>query len=432
MEMLCHYFAISRHRLLKAIDSGSVLARILQSLVEPAFFWDAFTKAFRGCILNPDAFHGYAWLLLQLVSLPGKTPSPYVSLANSPGILDSILDSSDGETRILGQKIKHILPLDASELQNDADAKPGGRHDNDHADYREISIMPTTDELLSKDRPFFRTTKYIEDPTLISSRQPIHMDNQFRLLREGLLWEIREEMKLLTGAMTSRHKGLILSHLLLVGVEISTGRKRLAWGVVLECKDGLPQLKNIKAEKRKDFLNDNRHVLRKGSMSCLLVDGEPVAFRTIHRDDEQLANTPARVVVQFTDDSTLSYALSKMKTAENIKLVQLDSAVFAFEPFLRRLQDMKDLPLAQELLHWEVGEDIDAPSFEPLKVIQELEDRSGKDLNDLLGLKKSVVLDDSQMRSLCASLFQRVSLVQGPPGEIRPFPRHSISFLTQF
>jgi hypothetical protein len=402
---------------LKAIGSGSVLAQLLLSMVEPPFFWDALTKSFTGGLLNPNASQAFAWLLLELVSLPGKASSPYLAVADSSNILDAILKSPEGETRILGQKIKHALPLDASELHNDAEAKPGGRHDNDHADHREISIMPTADELLSKDRPFFRTADCIDDPEKLSSRCGIHLDNQFRLLREDMLGEIRDELKILTGTKAGRHKGTIVDGLSLAGVEMGSDRKRLPWGVVLRCKEELPHLKNIHRDKRKAFLMDNRHILRQGNMACLLIDGEPAAFPTIHRDEEELAKTPAAITVQFADDSTLSYALSKMKTAGNVKLAQLDAAIFAFEPFLRRLQEMNDLPLKNELLHWEAGEDIEGPSFQPEKVIRALESRSGKDVKDFLLIKKSVILDQSQMDSLCACLLQRVSLVQGPPGE---------------
>jgi hypothetical protein len=402
---------------LKAIGSGSVLAQLLLSMVEPPFFWEALTKSFTGGLLNPNASQAFAWLLLELVSLPGKASSPYLAVADSSNILDTILKSPEGETRILGQKIKHALPLDASELHNDAEAKPGGRHDNDHADHREISIMPTADELLSKDRPFFRTADCIDDPEKLSSRCGIHLDNQFRLLREDMLGEIRDELKILTGTKAGRHKGTIVDGLSLAGVEMGSDRKRLPWGVVLRCKEELPHLKNIHRDKRKAFLMDNRHILRQGNMACLLIDGEPAAFPTIHRDEEELAKTPAAITVQFADDSTLSYALSKMKTAGNVKLAQLDAAIFAFEPFLRRLQEMNDLPLKNELLHWEAGKDIEGPSFQPEKVIRALESRPGKDLKDFLLIKKSVILDESQMDSLCACLLQRVSLVQGPPGE---------------
>jgi hypothetical protein len=401
---------------IKSIGSGSVLARVLIPLVEPPFFWEAFTKSFIGRLLNSEACHAFAWLLLELISQPGKESLPYVALANSPTILDSILSSPDGPTRILGQKIKHALPLDASELHMDAEAKPGGRHDNDNANYKEISIMPTADELLSKDRPYFRTADFFANPELGSSLAIVHLDNQFRLLREDMLGEIRDEVKVLTGAKSGHHKGITIDNLLVTGVNMGNDRKRLPWGVVLKLQEGLPQLKNMDPGKRKNFLNDNRHIMRQGNMACLLVNDEPTAFPTIHRDVEELSKIPATITVQFTDDATLSKALSKMKTSDNIKLVQLDAAIFAYEPFLRRLQQISDLPLREEIIHWQKGEDLRRPSFQPAKLIRNLEARSGKDIQALLQLQKSVILDESQMNSLCACLTQRVSLVQGPPG----------------
>lgn len=403
---------------LKAIGNGSVLRQLLLSMVEPPFFWDALTKSFTGRLLNPGASQAFAWLLLELISLPGKESSRYLAVLGSSNVLDLLLKSPDGETRNLGQKIKHALPLNPADLQNDADERAGGRHDNDHADHREICIMPTADELLSKDRPFLRTADFIDDPKNVSSRCSIHLDNQFRLLREDMLGEIRDELKILTGKKAGRHRGIILDGLFVAGVDMGTPKKRLPWGLVLNCEGALPQLKNIQKNKRKSFLMDNRHILRQGNMACLLIDDKPTAFPTIHRDEEGLSKSPAAITVQFANDSSLSYALSKLKTSRNVKLVQLDAAIFAFEPFLQRLQEMKNMPLMDELLHWEIGKEIGIPSFRPATVIKALELRSGKDLKDLLRLNKSVILDQSQMSSLCASLQQRISLVQGPPGEI--------------
>lgn len=403
---------------LKAIGYGSVLKQLLLSMVEPPFFWEALTKSFTGGLLNPGASQAFAWLLLELISLPGKAPSPYLAVLDSSTVLDLLLKSPDGETRNLGQKIKHALPLDPADLQNDADERAGGRHDNDHADHRQICIMPTADELLSKDRPFLRTADFIDDPKNLSSRWSLHLDNQFRLLREDMLGEIRDELKILTGKKAGRHKGIIVDGLYVAGVEMGNDKKRLPWGVVLNCREGLPHLKSIPTTKRKSFLSDNRHILRQGNMACLLIDDEPTAFPTIHRDEEALSKSPAAITVQFADDPTLSYALSKLKTSINVKLVQLDAAIFAFEPFLQRLQEMKNMPLMDELLQWEIGKEIGGPSFRPANVIKALESRSGKELMDLLSVKKSVILDQSQMSSLCASLQQRISLVQGPPGEI--------------
>ncbi len=353
--------------ILEGIDSGLVLVRILTSIVEPPFFWDAFTKAFRGYLLIPAASQAFAWLLLQLTRFPGTTGSPYISLAKSPDILDLILKSPEGETRILGQKIKQVLSLDSHDLHTVAEVKPGGRHDNDHADYKNISLMPTTDELLSREVPFLRTADFIDDPSMVPSLRALHVDNQFRLLREDMLGEIREEMQILTGVKTGRHKGLIVDDLRLVGVDIATDRRnRRPWALVLRCASELPHLKRIERSKRKSYLLDNRHILRHGNMACLLLDNEPVAFPTIYRDEEELSKTPAKLLIQFQHDSTLLSALCKLKTADNIKLVQLDTAVFAFEPFLKQLQEMKELALSEELLEWSVGKQLQAPSFKHL------------------------------------------------------------------
>lgn len=406
---------------LRAISSGRVLQQILDAIVDPPFFWDAFVKAFSDGLLNPDACRSFAWLLLQLISLPG-TSTTYLTIAASPNIMDLLLKSTDGETRNLGQSIKHALPLDPSELHNDSEAKPGGRHDNDHKDYKEISIMPTADELLSKDRPFLRTADYVEDETLLSSKTVkfVHIDNQFRLLREDMLGEIREEMKILTGAKTGHHKGVIIDGLQMFGIETGDDRKRLAWGVKFVCTTDIPQMRNIDPKKRLAYLKDNRHILRQGNMACLFIDGEAVAFPTIHRDENELAKTLPLLTLQFMDDDRLNHALSRMKSSQSVKIAQLDSAIFAFEPFLGRLQEMTDVPLSEELFHTTEGDKISGPSFEPTTTIARIEKHAGKDIKHLLRLKKTILLDESQLTSLSSCLRQRVSLVQGPPGELLP------------
>ncbi|EKD17579.1 NFX1-type zinc finger-containing protein 1 [Drepanopeziza brunnea f. sp. 'multigermtubi' MB_m1] len=339
---------------LKAIDSGSVLSKLLLSIVEPPFFWDAYTKAFIGCLLVPAAITSYAWLLLHLVRIPGNVSTPYVQLASSH-VLDLILKSQNGETRNLGQKIRHSLPLSDDDLHIDAEVKPGGRHDNDHADYRRVSIMPTADELLSKDLPFYRPANFIDDPNRLSSRRALHVDNQFRLLREDMLGDIREEIQVLMGMKSGRHKGSVVEKLRLYSIEMGTEKRRQAWGVKLQCREPLPHLKKIHHDKRKAYLRDNRDILRQGTMACIFIDNEPAAFPSILRIEDELASESAVVTVQFQDDDTLTYALLKMKSAASIRLAQLDTAIFAYEPFLRRLQSITDLPLAEELLHWEDG-----------------------------------------------------------------------------
>jgi hypothetical protein len=204
----------------------------------------------------------------------------------------------------------------------------------------------------------------------------------------------------------------------LAGTKLGDTRgKPIPWGVAFEIPAGLSQLKTLDPSKIKKFLEDNRHILRHGSMACLIIDDEPLAFPTIHRDLEELIKYPPAITLQFADDATMSKALVKTKTSEEIKLVQLDTAVFAYEPFLKQLQKMIDVPLKKEILHWVKGQSIQSPTAQLITVIKQLQESSGKDLKSVLGLVKSVTLDDSQMESLLSCLTQRVSLIQGPPGQ---------------
>lgn len=270
---------------------------------------------------------------------------------------------------------------------------------------------------VQQERPFLRTADAIDDPNPVTFREAMHADNQFRLLREDMLGEIREEIRKLTGANRGHHRGIVVDELRLSGVEMGIKRKRIPWGIKLRCKTDLPLLRKIGADKRVQYLSDNKHILRHGNMACLLLDGEPAGFPTIHRIEAEISQTPATITVQLPNDSTLSYALSKIKAVKNIQLFQLDSAVFAYEPFLRRLQQMRGIPLSDELLKWENGSDLGVNTSGLQRLVGMVKLSAGKDLRHLLKTTGSVILDESQTESLCASFSQRVSLVQGPPGK---------------
>ncbi len=130
-------------------------------------------------------------------------------------------------------------------------------------------------------------------------------------------------------------------------------------------------------------------------MACLLIDNNPVAFPTIYRDEVQLSKIPPTVTLQFADDATASKALVLTKISTDIKLVQLDTAVFSYDPFLKRLQEMTSVPLGDEILHWREVQSMDGPSFQLRHIVCELEAQSGKDWKYLLHLEKSAILDQS-------------------------------------
>ena len=63
----------------------------------------------------------------------------------------------------------------------------GPRHDNDHEDIRDISIVPTHDELMCPDDPYLPANFPLAPHHLPADSMERIIDTQFRLLREELM-----------------------------------------------------------------------------------------------------------------------------------------------------------------------------------------------------------------------------------------------------
>lgn len=249
--------------------------------------------------------------------------------------------------------------------------------------------------------------------------------------------EMRDELQIAQGFKKGRHRGVRLDDLtyssLDFGHEGQDGKLpskfRKPWGMRFVYQTGFGRLNN-KAEvaSRKKVLKDDRKFLPHNSFACLLFKNEVVAFPTISRNEELLVELPPKIVLRIGDsitNNTKLLHLLKSSGTPKFTMIQIDTAVFAYEPVLRRLQNIKELTLSQELLHWEPGQLIDAPPNLPDRIIQHLEEHGSEDLRKILKLSNSVILDRSQQQSLLMSLKQRVSLIQGPPGR-----RENILLLT--
>lgn len=105
-------------------------------------------EAQKTSFLEDEALQCFSWLLLQLISLPVEKAPTYYGVARDPQIQRIFLESSQLEVRNIGQKIKHIIDA-VTNPEHLGDEGPGGRHDNDALDIREITILPTPDELAS-------------------------------------------------------------------------------------------------------------------------------------------------------------------------------------------------------------------------------------------------------------------------------------------
>ena len=257
---------------LKVICGGDLLRQVILCIVKPPIFWNGFVTAYKNGSLQEEAIRTFAWLLLKLLSLPSEQSLLYHDLAQDLTTQERLIGSSDFGVRTIGQKIKHILSTLNTDLILDDGIGPGGRHDNDFMDFRQISILPTPDELTSIEPPFLLTAEAVEDPDRESSHLPLHLDNQFRLLREDMLGEIREEIQIVLGLKKGHHKGLAIDNLVPVGIDCGVRTKRQAWGMHFLCKSDIPRLFKGNPKDRKAHLLDNRNIFKHQSVACILAD----------------------------------------------------------------------------------------------------------------------------------------------------------------
>ncbi|KAJ7104159.1 P-loop containing nucleoside triphosphate hydrolase protein [Mycena belliarum] len=404
------------------IGGGGFLRQIIQHIVEPPLFWTKFVEAFKAGRLTARGAQCFAWLLSHLLLLPGSNADPYLELASTPSVLSALTDSPDSGTRILGQKIKYIVETSTTAIVGNHDIHPGGRHDNDFADFRKISILPTADEVASSEPPYLRRYDPSPlDPALAVSQC---LDDQFRLLREDMLYEIKDELQIAFKKKSGHHRGLVVEGFTLIDevYHATDDRRGCHWGIVLRADYDFWFFKKV--SNRKQFLEDNRTYFRHQSHTCLIIDDEVVAFPTIHRDEVRLAEKLPVVVLQLEGDANTVNTLLKLKKRKHpkIKLIQIDTAIFSFEPILKALQQTRSMPLSKELLCWSSDSKVEPPSFAlPSVIIDAIKSDPRQELSALLKTPKPIRLDDSQSRSLLAGLTQNVSLIQGPPGTGKSF-----------
>ena len=409
---------------IKTLSGGQFLTLILNAVAEASSFWMAFIAAFKERKLTEAGQKCFAWALLHLIQIPSETVSPHLPLAKEVESL--LLASPHIDVRNLGQKIKHTISVSSSPSSTTArdDITPGGRHDNDFVEFREIAILPSADELASTEAPFLRLSVALDDPHTEGTREALYLDNQFRLLREDMIYEMREELQIALGPKKGKkHRGFVVEGLRLLDCNLGNSTRRVKWSLILECKNELPQFHKMNPPKRKAWLKSHPRFLKHQSLTSLIVDGQVLAFPTIRRDEDLLVKSKPQIVLELEGEMAMQKLLLRMKSAADVKLIQIDVAVFAYEPILNALKSMRVLPLSAELLFWGQGS---APGLLTLPyklkgVVDHV--RSGADVGKLVDLPNQTILDAAQQRSLINGLTQKLSIIQGPPGE---FYNHNI------
>jgi len=408
--------------ILSSTDNETFSQRVLAPIVQPSTFWIAFLQAFLSGKLDESAQSSFAWLFLQLFLLPGDQSTQYREIVEETDILDILRKSSKTDDRNIADRISKIVsPQEHSSAMKVLEKGAGGRHDNDFIDFRQISILPTSQELTCKDKPFLYPASILEDPSTEDARTELHLESQYRLLREDMLYEMRDELKI--SSENKRHRGVSIEGFILgediYFLESDREDRYCKWGIILRCKADLWQLKRLdKPEERRKFWEENKTLLKHRSMTCIISDGEVVGFATLWRDESLLSKKPPELVLQLQGLGSTIKALKKIPSSKSLKVLVVDTAIFAYEPILKTLQEKRDFPLTEELLHWNETNPHLSLNHMPTYVVRQLRDKPDQDLQNLLDTSDSIVLDQAQANALLSGLTQRVSLIQGPPGMV--------------
>ena len=402
---------------IKNICAGDVLRQIVSKFIDPPVLWNAFLETVRKEDVTEEGLDAFSWLLLQLVSLPIDDARTYANVIQEIRIQKVLLGSPKVEVRSRTYRIIHIAETIRAPGPGDADG-PGGRHDNDFADIRRIRILPTPDELACHE-PFLRRAVDLED--IRDYDLALHVDNHFRLLREDLSREVRDEIKAALSPRSRGPKSLVVDNIAVDGVLCDA---KSPWSLQLSCTHDLPQLARFDQVQRREFLEANPRFLRHQSVACLVAEGEIVGLATVVRNEDLLVQNTPIICLKLTE-TAMETTLPRMRAAKITRLIQLGTAVYSYEPVLNQLKEVKELALEEEILHWKPSKALPRLPYQLARelnqALAQLEKDHSTDLQSVLDLPDTTRLDESQARCFLAGLRQRLSLIQGPPGTGKSF-----------
>lgn len=370
--------------------------------------------------LQPSGAFAFAWLLLKLVAcadlqfIQTRSPAEVLTLRKY------FLQYKNIEDETVDYGIQHNLSCTSYNFRTKV-YRPGGRHDNDFSDYRRIAVLPTSEELMSKEQPFYRTADSIS-AVPIGAITGNHLDNQFRLMREDFLFKLREIVS--NGITDDEKQCQKIRGLSFEGFFSGDKDCFCPFGLVLSAKQGLGRLKELQRKKREMFLEENLNFLKDHSIGCVMEKSCVISFVSLHRVNEFLLESEPCIVLRAHDRTSLENLLTALISGRTLDFVMVDTVQFAYEPILRSLQTKTESPLWNELLaNRELHRKSVVRSFtkDRFEVAQTLRNANGCDIKTMLNLAKPVDLDGAQRESLFTGMIQPVSLIHGPPGTGKSF-----------
>ncbi|KAI1470408.1 P-loop containing nucleoside triphosphate hydrolase protein [Daldinia caldariorum] len=405
---------------LQRLCEGELLNQVLWVMVDPPLFWDSLIQNVKSEQIEPQALEGFAWLLLQLILLPQSQSSKFREVALSlcqDDTFKKLEESCPPASRGTFQKVRALVQPSESTASSHLVNKfsPGGRHDNDFTNYHDISILPTRDEMESTERPFYtQAAVAFEEGNL--NRALDHLDNQFRLLREDMLADMREDLKNMRSQTRKKNwRNMIIKDLLLEDIHKESMTNERPCNLVLRCSEDILNMKSESIEKRKKELKKSPGFLKHQSFGCFMKDDTLLAFASLDRNEEKLALHPPRLCLQVVGENMLANLLLALQRG-TVDFLLVSTPIFAYEPVLERLKRKTDIELDHDILV-RSKEPQESP-VKPQEVIDALQRSlsSPTDLQDLIKTTKSINLDPSQVKALIYGLQCQTCQIQGPPG----------------
>ncbi|KAK6519926.1 hypothetical protein TWF506_000220 [Arthrobotrys conoides] len=382
--------------------------------------------------LNSDAMEGLARLMMCYMNFAPNIPDYIQDIITDSKFFGRLMTAPQVEVQKIGTMFKYWHDCDSHQKTNiNSSYLPGGRHDNDFRDYRKIKIIPTADEFACLE------PSYLPKSTILAnhkgdSRVGLHLDTQFRLLREEMLNEVRADYHdCINGKKTgikpnnnSERSKLILKNLQWDDWDFHGARKLRRFGIRLLLPDGFSKYVNFGGKSYDKLLTDDQNFpFKNNQLAALIIENKVAGFGKLARDIECLREPTPAIVLTLDDTDVIRQIIQKLldtvvvrdKGEPDIKLVCVDSPVYAHEPILKRLQTMRTIPLAKELLHFEKGKAIEKTSFYPEDLIPKINPETPLKDHVRAGAD-SMTMDRAQCGAIKRALQNKVALIQGPPG----------------
>ena len=358
--------------------------------------------------------------LYSLASLEARHSSVFIEIAKnmvameiegSKALSSILLVRDQPDQPVVSKKVSEAKQVEPAWRTNED--PPGNRHDNDKYNFRDISIIPTSEEVMCSKPPYLplanqkNRLKELDDVSFL-------LDYHFRLLRENFMHEIREAVqsgRSVTGAYA---------------IDVHLGEVKNPKPCIVFEFDLPPKLAKLSEKDRKEAWMKFRGI-EEGIVVAFRIHNQILRYGSIvvSRSDEKWLNSSSgpRIGINFERKSDLLDVLAELgNSSRKYEMVPASSNFFAVAPTLECLQSMITIPLRDELVDG-VSSNV-RPNVLP-QIITLPEDFASvqvdlRNWSDQV-IQESTTLDSSQTRALNISLTSRVSLIQGPPGTGKTF-----------